>query len=176
MNIRNTLSIIIFLFLFIPTQPVLSQDPSPQIKVGKGSPQFRAIAGVSMGGYGAMNIGLSHPDTFTTMACLGGLLDMAYLLKFIEVDMLGNYDAGLSYPNHLNYFAQDPLTLVKRIDLSILQGINLYLDAGTEDEFQFDIHTDNFADAIENRGLPVRKEWGFPESFPGVSHFDQKRV
>jgi hypothetical protein len=316
MNIRNTLSIIIFLFLFISAQPVLSQDPSPQIKVGKGSPQFRAIAGVSMGGYGAMNIGLSHPGTFATLACLGGPLDMAYLLKFIEVDMIGNYDAGLSYPNrdtgidmlqdlsisfgnpvyynpqstyyppgvtgenarkstrllnvrdgehnpdgslpvitygdpyptdwvevllavdlngngkrdpgepvvrqfhepfldlnrngiydpdepffdvgldgvsgtgdlgegngnysfnpnHLNYFAQDPLTLVKRIDLSVLQGINLYLDAGTEDEFQFDIHTDNFADAIENRRLPVRKEWGFPESFPGISHFDEKRV
>ena len=68
------------------------------VKAGKGSPQFRAITGVSMGGYGAMNIGLSHPDTFKTMACLGGPLDMAYLLKYIEVDLLGNYDNPTSYP------------------------------------------------------------------------------
>ena len=35
-----------------------------------------------MGGYGAMNIGLSHPDFFKTIACLGGPLDMGYLLKY----------------------------------------------------------------------------------------------
>ena len=29
-----------------------------------------------------------------------------------------------------------------------LQGLNLYLDAGTEDEFQFNIHTDNFVKAL----------------------------
>ena len=51
-----------------------------------------------MGGYGAMNTGLSHPDTFKTMACLGGPLDMAYLLKYIEVDLLGNYDNPSIYP------------------------------------------------------------------------------
>jgi hypothetical protein len=269
-----------------------------------------------MGGYGAMNIGLSHPDTFTTIACLGGPLDMAYLLRFIEVDMLGNYDNPNFYPsrrtgikmlkdlaisfgnpvyynplstyyppgitaenarepttllnfrdgeynpdgslpvitygdpsprnwveallavdlnanglrdpgepilrqfhepfsdlngsgmldpgepfsdvgldgvsrtgdfgegdgtfslnpNHLNYMAQDPLTRVKGMDLSTLQGLNFYLDAGNEDEFQFDIHADHFAAALEGRGLTVRIEDGFPDSFPQVSHFGQNRV
>jgi S-formylglutathione hydrolase FrmB len=76
----------------------LSQNPFPLVKVGKGSPQFRAITGVSMGGYGAMNIGLSHPDSFGTMACLGGPLDMGYLLKYIELNLLGNYDTQPSYP------------------------------------------------------------------------------
>jgi hypothetical protein len=297
-------------------QASFSQGPFPT-GAGKGNPQFRAIAGVSMGGYGAMNIGLSHPDAFQTMACLGGLLDMAYLLKFIEVDMLGNYDnpdfypnrdtgmdmlkdlaisfgnpvyynpqstyyppgitgenarksttllnfkdgeynpdgslpvitygdpypsdwvevllavdlngngkrdpgepilrqfhepftdldengmydtgepfldAGLDgifgtgdlgegdgqysfNPNHLNYFAQDPLTRVETVDVSTLQGLNLYLDAGTEDEFQFNIHTDHFVQALEDRGLKVQIEDGFRNSFPQASHFeDQKRV
>jgi len=58
--------------------------------IGMGSSQFRAIGGVSMGGYGAMNIGLNHPRFFKTIASLGGPLDMNYLLKFIEVDTLGN--------------------------------------------------------------------------------------
>ena len=269
-----------------------------------------------MGGYGAMNMGMSYPDTFKTMACLGGPLDMAYLLKFIEVDLLGKYDNPNLYPSrdtllnmlkdltisfgnpvyhnsqstyyppgvtsenatkpttlsnffdgtfspdgslpvitytdpgpndwvevllagdlngngrrdpgepilrqfhepftdlngngmydpgepflddgldgvlgtgdygegnatfsfnpsYLNYLTQDPLTLVRNMDLSTLQGLNLYLDAGNEDEFQFNIHTDNFAKVLEDRGLKVRIEDGFPESFPLISHFDQKRA
>ena len=41
----------------------LQKDAGAQI--GRGSPQFRAITGVSMGGYGAMNIGLGHPGLFS---------------------------------------------------------------------------------------------------------------
>ena len=52
-----------------------------------------------MGAYGAMNIGLGRPDFFNTIASLGGPLDMAYMLKFLEVDMLGNYDNPSAYPN-----------------------------------------------------------------------------
>ena len=95
----TVLAVLVNLLFLINVQSSASQDISTPTKVGKGSPQFRAIAGVSMGGYGAMNIGVSHPDTFKTMACLGGPLDMAYLLKFIEVDMLGNYDNPNFYPS-----------------------------------------------------------------------------
>jgi esterase/lipase superfamily enzyme len=87
--------------------------------VGRGSPRFRAIAGVSMGGYGAMNIGLSRPDDFKTIACLGGPLDMGYLLKYIEVDMLGNYYHMPSYP--------DRETRIKMLqDLAISFGNPVY--------------------------------------------------
>jgi S-formylglutathione hydrolase FrmB len=303
-----------FLFL-MKGYPSSSQDISTPARVGIGSPQFRAITGVSMGGYGAMNTGLSHPDTFKTVACLGGPLDMAYLLKYIEVDLLGNYDNPNLYPNrdmafnmlkdltisfgnpvyynpqstyfppgitsdnvrtpttllnffdgksnpdgslpvitytdpgpndwvevllavdlngngkrdlgepiptrfhepfvdlngtgiyepgdsftddgldgvfgtgdygegngqysfnpnHLNYFAQDPLTHIDTLDLSTLQGLNIYLDAGTKDQFQFNVHTDNFVKALEDRGLNVQIEDGFPQSFPLVSHFENQR-
>jgi hypothetical protein len=270
-----------------------------------------------MGGYGAMKTGLSHPDSFKTVACLGGPLDMAYLLKFIEVDLLGDYDNPNMYPNRdtsinmlkdltisfgnpvyynpqstyfppgitsdnartpttlLNFFdgksnpdgslpvitytdpgpndwvevllavdlngngkrdpgepiptrfhepfvdlngtgmyepgdtyfdygldgvsgtgdygegngtfdynpnrnnfmVNDPLTSAGDLPLNTLQGLNIYLDAGTKDEFQFNIHTDNFVKVLENRGLNVQIEDGFPESFPEISHFtDQKRV
>jgi len=285
--------------------------------IGKGSPQFRAIGGVSMGAYGAMNIGLGHPDFFNTIASLGGPLDMAYLLKFIEVDMLGNYDnpnvypnrdtlvdmlkdltisfgnpvyynpastyyppginaqnarvpttllnfkddlnpdgstpvityedpdpgdwvevllaldsngdgrrnlgepilrqfqepftdsngngiydpgepfsnfgldgvqgtgdygeagTGFTYnPNHDNFFAEDPLSRAETLSLTALQNLNLYIDAGTEDEFQFDIHAENFVDALQARlgPLSVTIEDGFPENFPNISHFSEKRV
>jgi hypothetical protein len=283
--------------------------------LGKGSPQFRAIGGVSMGAYGAMNIGLGRPSFFNTIASLGGPLDMAYLLKFIEVDMLGNYDNPSPYPNrdtlinmlkdltisfgnpvyynplstyyppgitaqdarvpttlfnfvddlnpsgglpvityedpspgdwvevllaldsnenqkrdsgepilkqfyepftdtngngiydpgelfadtgldgvpgtrdrgeddgeftynpnHDNFFAEDPLSRACGLSFADLQDLNLYIDAGTEDEFQFDIHADNFVETLNDRGLVFRVEHGFPEDFPRISHFDEQRV
>ena len=283
--------------------------------LGKGSPQFRAIGGVSMGAYGAMNIGLGRPNFFNTIASLGGPLDMAYMLKFLEVDMLGNYDNPSAYPNrdtllnmlkdltisfgnpvyynplstyyppgitaqnarvpttlfnfkddlnpygrlpvityedpapgdwvevllaldsnrnrkrdsgepilkrfqepftdrngngiydpgepfadtgldgvpgtrdfgegdreftynpnHDNFFAEDPLSRAYHLSFADLQGLNLYLDAGTQDEFQFNINAENFVDTLNDRGLVFRVENGFPEDFPRISHFDEKRV
>lgn len=286
------------------------------VKKGKGTPQFRAIGGVSMGGYGAMNIGLERPDLFNTIASLGGPLDMAYLLKFIEIDMLGNYDKLITYPkrgtlinmlkdliisfgnpvyynplstyfppginaanarvpttlwdfkdgtlnpdgklpvityedpsrgnwvevllaldrdgnqkrtsgepvlrqfrepfddingngifdpgepfsdvgldgvqgsedygeadgmftenpNHDHFFAEDPLTRLQTLPFESIENLNIYLDAGTEDEFHFNVHAEHFVQTLINRNLPVSIENGFPENFPKVSHFHQKRV
>jgi hypothetical protein len=271
-----------------------------------------------MGGYGAMNIGLSHPDLFKTIAGLGGPLDMDYLLKTIEFDMLGDYDNPDPYPNRdtlldmikdlsisfgnpvyynrdstyyppgitnenarkpttllnfkdgtynpdgslpvitftdpgpydwvevllgldanknnkldwlkgepvirqfhepfadlngngmydegepfndfgldgipgtgdegegdgqftynprrANYLAQDPFTHAANMDSAILQGLNLYIDAGTTDEFQFNIHAENFVGMVNSRGLLFRIENDFPEDFPRISHFRQQRV
>jgi hypothetical protein len=295
------------LFLFIQT--------SEAIRIGLGRREYRAIGGVSMGGYGAMNIGLSHPEFFKTIASLGGPLDMDYLLKFMEVDMLGNYDNPDAYPNRdtlmdmikdlsisfgnpvyfnpdstyyapgitrenarkptalfhfideldpdgslpaityvdpdpfdwvevllaldlnennrrelgepilsqfhepftdlnendmydvgepfddfgldgvdgtddlgegdlqftynprrANYLAQDPFTRVAQIDEPILEGLNLYIDAGSTDEFQFNIHAENFVDRVDTLGFPFTIENGFPEDFPRISHFRQQRV
>ena len=307
-----------FVFLLVILIGLVSpslETPSALAGVGRGSPQFRAISGVSMGGYGAMNIGLSHPGFFKTIACLGGPLDMAYLLKYMEKDVLGNYDnlspypdrdtlidmlrdlvisfgnpvyynplstyyppgitsenarvattllnfkdgeynsegslpvityedpvtgnwvevllaldlngngkrdhgepilrqfdepfvdtngngmfdpgeayldVGLdgvsgtgdygegdgkftSNPHRENFMAEDPLTHAKTLTLEVLQDLNLYLDAGTEDEFQFDVHTENFVQTLQERGLDVLIKNGFPENFPQISHFEEER-
>jgi hypothetical protein len=285
-------------------------------QIGRGTPQFRAISGISMGGYGAMNIGLSHPGFFNTIASLGGPLDMAYLFKYIDVDQLGNYDNLPPYPgrdtrvkmlqdlsisfgnpvffnpastyfppgitdanariptallnfidgaanpdgrlpvityedpapgdwvevllavdlngnrirnlgepvlrqfhepfsdingngifdpgepffdtgldgvfgtndfgegngifnynpHRENFLAEDPLTHLQSLPLEFLQGLNLYIDAGTLDEFQFNIHADNFARMLQARGLDIALLNGFPNNFPSVSHFVQNRV
>jgi hypothetical protein len=89
----------------------------------------------------------------------------------------GEGDGKFTYnPNHDNFFAEDPLTRAENLPLADLQNLNLYIDAGTEDEFQFDIHADNFVDTLNDRGLVFRSENGFPVDFPGISHFNQKRV
>lgn len=45
------------------------------------TPEFRAIAGISMGAYGALNLGTKHPEFFGTIASLGGPVDMTQLLR-----------------------------------------------------------------------------------------------
>lgn len=52
--------------------------PPPALQESR---QFRAIAGVSMGAYGAMNLGTKHADIFGTIASLGGPVDMQQLLR-----------------------------------------------------------------------------------------------
>jgi S-formylglutathione hydrolase FrmB len=64
MMIRFVFLLVILIGLVSPSL----ETPSALAGVGRGSPQFRAISGVSMGGYGAMNIGLSHPGFFKTIA------------------------------------------------------------------------------------------------------------
>jgi enterochelin esterase-like enzyme len=52
--------------------------PPPPLEASR---QFRALAGVSMGGYGAMNLGTKRDDLFGTIASLGGPVDMQQLLR-----------------------------------------------------------------------------------------------
>lgn len=59
--------------------------PPPPLTDGT---QFRALAGVSMGGYGAMNVGTKHPELFSTIASLGGPIDMVQLLHDVVTDNL----------------------------------------------------------------------------------------
>src|SRR5262249_30323469 len=59
--------------------------PPPPLTDGR---NFRAIAGISMGAYGAMNIGTKHTDLFSTIAALGGPIDMVQLLHDAVTDNL----------------------------------------------------------------------------------------
>jgi hypothetical protein len=62
-----------------------TSGPPPALQESR---QFRAIAGVSMGAYGAMNLGTKHADVFSTIAALGGPVDMKQLLRDMVEDNL----------------------------------------------------------------------------------------
>ncbi len=49
---------------------------------------YRAIAGVSMGGYAALNLGTKHRDLFGTIGSLGGPVDLQQLLRDSITDNL----------------------------------------------------------------------------------------
>ena len=62
-----------------------NQGPPPALAESR---QFRAIAGVSMGGYAALNLGTKHADIFGTIGSLGGPVDLQQLLRDSITDNL----------------------------------------------------------------------------------------
>lgn len=48
--------------------------------------EYRAIAGISMGAYGALNVGTKHVDQFGTIGALGGPVDLTQLLADMRTD------------------------------------------------------------------------------------------
>jgi S-formylglutathione hydrolase FrmB len=97
----------------------------------------RAIAGLSMGGYGALKFGVKHPERFILAASMSGAFDAAAwdhtdpnLLAFVKPSIARTYGA-LDSPTRA---AND---LYKLIDALPPERINalpfIYLDCGTED-------------------------------------------
>ena len=61
-------------------QPTPTPTATPTMQA---QAQFRAIAGVSMGAYGAMNLATKHPELFGIIGALGGPIDLSQLLRDI---------------------------------------------------------------------------------------------
>lgn len=135
------------------------------------APEDLMIAGLSMGGYGALACGLSHPDRFMG---IGAFSSVANLRKFVLDDQYagrkelrgwlkdrtGIYGEALHYPEELDpYRLADAAAGLEKLP-------KLYMTCGTED-FMYE---DNVAlrDYMRGKGLdfryeewPGEHEWGF---------------
>lgn len=104
-------------------------------------PEHTYIAGLSMGGYGAMKIGLAYPDKFKAIGCFSGALmitqlqeehiteDQPDFVKRLEVDLplvYGTLGAG-------NDSIDDPFYLAKALKAKGIAFPELYISCGTED-------------------------------------------
>ena len=114
----------------------------------------RAIAGVSMGGYGALSLALRHPDAYAAAASHSGVASLLY-------DGHGNVAADLEHAAGLpklepwlrllfgtdlaTYRAHDPAVLVETLPAN---APALYLDCGTED---FLVELTRFVDGVLTR-------------------------
>jgi S-formylglutathione hydrolase FrmB len=91
------------------------------------------VAGLSMGGYGAFKLALTHPDRYAAAASLSGALDVARIAK-MEAEMGGDElkfifgEAGrlAGSPNDLFYLAE-------RMVQQAMPRPSLYQWCGTED-------------------------------------------
>lgn len=109
----------------------------------------RGIAGLSMGGFGALVLGMRHPDLFAAAASHSGIDALLYAGPYpyergrvslvADVTMwggrlgpLGPWVRGLFGPDLARWHAHDPARLVEKVEAN---RPALYLDVGTEDEF-----------------------------------------
>ena len=95
--------------------------------------QGRAIAGLSMGGYGAMKLGLKHPDMFAATASLSGALAAARHREAHSDDpefqkLVANV---FGPPDNPARAAEDPFELVRKVPAEMRP--QLYLSVGSED-------------------------------------------
>lgn len=100
----------------------------------------RAIAGLSMGGYGALKFGLKYPDKFSFAASLSGALDPAVRLdddrrfawEYLRPSILQTFGA----PTNATRAANDLHQLARAFPVERLRSLPFfYFDCGTEDGF-----------------------------------------
>jgi len=126
-------------------------------------------AGLSMGGYGALRLGLARPDKFAAVASLSGALDLVRRLReagkpFARIDRTewtGIFGPDLKAPADADLWF-----LASKVAASSGPKPALYLACGTEDELIADTRT--FRQHLKTAGLPLTydespgaHEWGY---------------
>lgn len=124
------------------------------------------VAGLSMGGYGAMKIVLSKPESFAAAASLSGALDMAsHLERKNEIAQLET-EFGRIFGKQVTDTENDLMWLLKQCDQKDVPKPKLLQCCGTEDF----LYEDNlrFRSAAEQTRLdftymegPGEHEWGY---------------
>lgn len=129
--------------------------------------EARAIGGLSMGGFGALMIGMRHKDVFSSVASHSGVTALLYKGPFpfetgktqlIEDPMtvtknfgrIGTLLYSIFGTDIQNWRDHDPAFLAKSLNDGELA---IYLDCGTEDEFRLHNGVSYLHEVLESRGI-----------------------
>jgi len=127
----------------------------------------RAIAGLSMGGFGALQLSMRHPDLYSAAASHSGLVSLLYggpipydKAKITELDDLKTWGGPfveirkwmflLLGDDKAHWREVDPVNLVKNLKPGTLA---LYIDCGTEDDFLFHNQAAQIHDLLLDRKI-----------------------
>ncbi|MBN1984754.1 MAG: esterase family protein [Prolixibacteraceae bacterium] len=120
--------------------------------------EFRAIAGLSMGGYGALTLSMRHPDLFASCAAMssGTFTDD----EILNGEMYDRYFGKIYGPKPGNetsdaWKAYNPLHLLDTVDKEKLKSIRFYIDCG-DDDF---LYKGNSALHVKMRNLEIPHEY-----------------
>lgn len=102
--------------------------------------EFRAIAGLSMGGYGALGLSMRNPDLFSTCVALssGTFSDDEIIAqsddtyKMFFENIYGDNLKGKARISEV-WKANSPLHLIQTVSAEKLKGIRFYIDCGDDD-------------------------------------------
>ena len=97
-------------------------------------PEDNMVAGLSMGGYGALKCALTHPDRFSMCASLSGSLDIAALGRIgLLQEWRCIFDHDLQTPEQLAGTEHDLFYLASRAKEQGIAFPKMYIWCGTED-------------------------------------------
>ena len=150
-----------------------------RIRMGRRS---RGIAGVSMGGYGALRFAFKYPQMFAAVS-----VNSAALLKELpkvklsdeqETTLARVLGSAFGAPFDDAYWTRNnPFTLARNPPRPA--GLKIYFDCGTEDEYGFNVGAQAFHDLLVARGIPHEfhlypggHDWTyFAQHFPALLEF-----
>ena len=131
----------------------------------------RGLAGMSMGGFGALELAMRHTDEFSAAASHSGVDALLYagphpygtgIVTLVtdvskwgrtgdpQINAIGEWVRGIFGPDIANWKAHDPATLIDQLKPGQLA---LYLDCGTEDEFGLDAEAEYLHDRLKDRKI-----------------------
>ncbi|MCR5674657.1 MAG: esterase family protein [Lachnospiraceae bacterium] len=128
-------------------------------------PEDTCVAGLSMGGYGAMRLALTYPERFAAAGSFSGSVDMVYRVR--EMDEAGTRDWNKIFGDmELAGSEIDVMHLMKK-NAAAPGKPRLYVSCGTAD-FLYPLHR-RFVPALRENGWEVTDyeekdavhEWGF---------------
>jgi S-formylglutathione hydrolase FrmB len=144
----------------------------------------RAVAGVSMGGYGALHLAFRHPQLFSAVSAHSPAV-VRKLPAFTAPTPAGGMRARIlggtfgSPPDAAFWDRNSPLTLARSVDLS---GLKIYFDCGDQDDFGFETGATALDKILASRRIPHeahlypgRHDWQyFAEHLPQSLEFHSR--
>lgn len=138
-----------------------------------GTREGRAIAGLSMGGFGAMALSLRHPELFAAAASHSGAVALLYqgprpfapgktqLVTKIQVDQrgaiggpIGGWLAKVFGEDVAGWKQYDVVELATAHAASPAPKVALYFDCGTEDDFHLQDNVQYVHEALGKKNIP----------------------
>jgi len=142
----------------------------------------RGIAGISMGGYGALHIAFRHPQLFAAVgahsAALIERLPNISAQNSRQMSQLRVLGDAFGSPFDAAFWNQnDPLTIARTANLS---GLKIYFDCGSEDDYGFDSGAVALDKLLTSRHIlhefhlyPGGHDWTyFAEHLPALLEFE----
>ncbi len=122
-------------------------------QAGRGS---RGIAGISMGGYGALHIAFRHPQLFAAVGAHSAALVEQWpntsALNSLQMRQLRVLGDAFGTPFDPAFWKQnDPVWIARTANLA---GLKIYFDCGSEDDYGFDVGAAALDKLLTSRHIP----------------------
>jgi len=163
-----------FLQEFIP-----AVEKRYRTRPGRGS---RGIAGISMGGYGALHIAFRHPQLFAAASAHSAALVEQWpktsALNSQQARQLRVLGDAFGAPFDTAFWKQnDPVSIAGTANLA---GLKIYFDCGSEDDYGFDVGAAALDKLLTSRRIPHEfhlypggHDWTyFAEHLPALLEFE----